>query len=115
MAMTEDCAAAALVSPGNQPKQHPLDAFRREWNGSNKEEKEAFDYSEYRESMLCFLDTLSNLGACTDIYNPRRTVNCQCLANLDLTEEEAVETVDYLISFFKLSFEEQQTLVLEWK
>jgi hypothetical protein len=37
------------------------------------------------------------------------------MENLDLTEEEADGTVDYLIKYFKLSFSEQRSLVLEWK
>jgi hypothetical protein len=105
----------ALVSPSNNPVNHPLDEFRRVWVSSSKAEKENFDYSHFRAETMAYLDTLSNLGACHCIYNPENVIDCYCLANLDLTEEEAEGTVDYLIRYFKLPFSAQRSLVHEWK
>jgi hypothetical protein len=104
----------ANVSPSNQPTVHPLVEFRRKWNGCGKSAKESFDYSSFREETAAFLDTLSNLGPCIDMFSQNAT-DCYCIENLDLTEEEADGTVDYLINYFKLSFSEQRSLVLEWK
>ena len=107
--------AAAAVSPANKPQRHPLDAFRRQWLGLKICERESFDVSVYRDETLAFLDTLGNLGCCRDIVNPRNSIECYCMSNLDLTEEEAEQTVDYLINYFKLTFSEQRSLILEWK
>jgi hypothetical protein len=71
--MMED---TALVSPSNKPKEHPLLAFRREWMGSNKKERDSFEFSQYREETLAYLDLLSNSGKCTCIYKPTRQIDC---------------------------------------
>jgi hypothetical protein len=105
----------ALVSPLNAPLVHPLEAFRREWNSCGKKAEDALDYSAYQSDTMAFLDTLSNLGGCIDIYNPPQQTLCTCMADLDLTREEADETVEYLIKYFKMSFSEQRSLVAEWK
>jgi hypothetical protein len=104
-----------LVSPASLKAEHPLCEFRRQWNASNKREKEEFDYSEFRAGTLGLLDMLGNAGNCFDVQNPSRRVACSCMANLVLTEEETEATIDYLINFFKLRYEEQRSLILEWK
>lgn len=82
---------------------------------ATKKERTDFDYSEYRAETLGFLDMLGNMGNCFDVYNPTRRVACSCMADLELTEEEAETTIDYLINFFKLSYDEQRSLILEWR
>jgi hypothetical protein len=108
-------ATPPLVSPGNAVIDHPLDEFRRLWKSSNKATREAIDINVFRDETLAFLDMLSNVGPCLDLYNANDPIDCFCMANLDLTEDEARSTVDYLINYFKLPFQQQRAIVLEWK
>jgi hypothetical protein len=90
----------ALVSPSNAPTVHPLYAFRDEWNKTSKAGRQSFGYAAIRAETMAFLDTISNLGPCVDMLS-RNPSDCFCMANLDLTEDEAEATVDYLIDYFK--------------
>jgi hypothetical protein len=103
------------VSPANALIDHPLDELHRLWNSSNKAIRETIDIPVFRQETLAYLDMLSNVGPCLDLYNPSLPIDCFCMANLDLTEEEAGDTVDYLINYFKLRFTEQRAIVSEWK
>ena len=104
----------ALVSPSNAPTDHPLHAFRHEWNKTSKSGRQSFGYAAIRAETMAFLDTISNLGPCVDMFS-KNPSDCFCMANLDLTEDEAEATVDYLIDYFKRPFTEQRSLVAEWK
>ena len=109
-------AALPLVSPQKEHLQHPLLELRRAWNKTKKQEKVDFDFEPWKVELECFLDVLTNSGACTDIHNPGRQINCQCLAELDFKDEEERDNVfDYLFRYARMSWGEQRDLILEWK
>jgi hypothetical protein len=102
-----------LVSPQKLPSQHPLDSFRRQWKSSSKLERSSFDYSEAVSLAEEFLTLLMNRGKCRDLFNPTATIECTCMEDFDLSNQELSEFIDYLINYFKLSWEEQRSLILE--
>jgi hypothetical protein len=107
---------AALVSPQKEHLQHPLLELCKAWNASSKKEKEEFDLEPWKREFECFLDVLCNSGPCVDMHNRSRTINCNCMAQLDFANQEEQESIfNYLFQYARLSWSEQRVLVLEWK
>ena len=107
-------ASKPLVSPSKVPTKHPLDEFRKQWNASSCEGQDQFDYSEAISCTEEFLTLMVNSGKCMDLYNPGSRVACSCMEQLELSNEEVSSFASYLINYFKLSWEEQRALILEW-
>ena len=105
----------ALVSPSNKPLRHPLNEFTRCWKQCTKQEQAEFDFEPWRSDYESFLDLLCNSGECVDIHNPGRKTGCNCMGELDLTEGELNSLMNYLFRYARMSWEEQRSLVLEWK
>ena len=107
----------ALVSPvKKKDKRHPLNEFRKEWQRCPKKQQDSFDFEPWREELESFIHLLANSGACEDIHNPGRRINCTCLQDLDFSDEEEQEAIfDYLFQYAKMSWSEQRAIIREWK
>jgi hypothetical protein len=106
----------ALVSPQEHHLQHPLLELRKAWNESTKKEKESFDLGPWKEEFASFLDVICNSGPCTDLHNPRRRINCNCMEELDFADEEEEDAIfRYLSRYSRMKWGEQRLIVLEWK
>jgi hypothetical protein len=104
-----------LVSPTKHPLRNPLLDLRQCWKECTKKEKESFDLEPWKESFLGYLTQLCLSGNCTDLQNASRKTDCTCLQDLDLKDEEVDQLFDYLLKYFKMEFQEQRRLILEWK
>ena len=51
---------------------------------------------------------------CIDQKHAQRAPNCSCLEDVNFTDAELAESVDYIFGFALLSRPEQQTILIEW-
>ena len=107
--------ALQLVSPSKDYQKTPLLAFRQCWKSCKSGEQETFDCQPWKEDFEEFLTVSCLSGPCFDLHNPTRRTSCCCMQELDLTDEEKDSLFNYLVMYFKMGFEEQRRLILEWK
>ena len=74
-----------------------------------------FDFGPWKVEHEALLDYQCNAGACVDIHNPPWRTKCTCSQDLDLAVDEKDALVDCVFKHARMSFEEQRSLVLEWK
>ena len=105
----------SYVSPSKTPVSSPVLELHNCWVECKKKERENFDFKPWRDDLEDFLIMMMQSRGCMDVYNPSRLTNCNCMSRLNLSDHDKEKVVDYLISYAKMSRDDQRSLILEWK
>ena len=105
----------SFVSPPKTPLASPVLDMHSCWVQCSKEEKEGFDETPWRDALEDFLIMMMQSEACIDVHNPGRLTTCNCMNGLDLADSEKEQVLDYLVTYAKMSRDDQRSLIWEWK
>jgi hypothetical protein len=92
----------------------PVVAVHRVRAAHKKAKGVHYNQGYYKEWMRRWVFGCIGAGGCIDRKHATRASSCNCIGQMNLSEEQMVATVDYLYGFGVLEKAEQQTLLKEW-
>ena len=92
----------------------PVAEIRARWKKCKKTEKANF-LADPRSliDLKAFIES-AFLEPCYDFYNPKRNLKCNCLVNMECTEDLKEKMAEELLRFALLDYEATHVLVLSW-